>query len=274
MRIKCSMAYNCKSFRALGILFILPFSLFAADIPGKQNRNDTLPVLLHTLGLDETATDSQIVISIKNELLSEKDQRAKLSLIGEVAKFRKLHEATRAAIILAELKKECTDTEKDTAEPDESPNPYLPENIKREYMFMLPKIGPAIAPFIKTQLQRERGEFRQRIAVVLGLMRDTSVFKTLVHATANAQSGWIRALSARALRMYNNRAAVPVLKKALDDGFYVCEKEDVNPPKEYEYYLISYPVRQEAYYSLLELGVKVRQKGTGPKDYHRYIAEE
>jgi HEAT repeat protein len=263
--------YNLKIILTKTCL-VLFFIFMVTKVHGEAKEENQLDGLLKAKVLKVNATDSEIVRTFRKEINSEKDWRLRTNLVRSISRYGKLREEPRAKLILDALRRECEMPIKEIK--GEGIPPYLTKTIREGYMYDLINIGPNVKPFLLNEIMRDSGEVRERITVTLGLMKEKSVFRTLIDIVEKSGDGWVRALAARSLGEFNNKEAITVLKKALIDSFFINEKGDVVPPRGYEYMKIRYPVRQESFFSLKKLGVKVRKKGSNINGYHEYVVDE
>lgn len=111
--------------------------------------------------------------------------------------------------------------------------------IQGQYVFGLEDVGAEAIPHLKRHLEQLKlsvqslsaslGDLNsvdtvemQHILCALGLLRDKDVFDEVLQLLEDEEiDGYIRQTAAMALGEIQNKAAIPALKRALKDDFYV-----------------------------------------------------
>jgi HEAT repeat protein len=252
----------------------------------------------------EDTTDNRIVNLLIEGMFAENIAwQTKRDIARKIGNLHKIDPELRAKSLFEMIKRECeTPTSIETGGDEGGPIDY--SGLQHQYLYPLTYgIGTSTIPFLKEAFNKEKDKkvkewivialgnlkdkstvpflkkaldkekddkVKERIIIALGNLEDKEVFFVLLDMAINAKDERIRAEVASCLGNFGDKKAIPILKKALKDPFYEEKGGCVRAPRGYEYMNIHYPVRQSAYFSLIKLGVKIKQKGTGANEYHEY----
>ena len=140
--------------------------------------------------------------------------------------------------------------------------------IQRQYVFGLEDVGAKAIPHLRKHLDKVKVAVQnispslgntdsvdvaemQHTLCALGLLGDKETFTEVLKILKDEDGdGYMRQMAAMALGRIKNRAAIPALKRALQDDFRV------DYPK-FQFTKTIFPVREAAYRALKELGLKV-----------------
>jgi HEAT repeat protein len=218
-----------------------------------NDKNKSVQILVFDL-INVDKTSKSLIRYLIKRLRIEKDWGIKRELAEVLGKVKTLKIETRVNLILNELEKECRNPT--SLEFDEDSYAPITECIKCRYRIIIEDIGTSAIPFLKKRMKKSKGEFKQRLVITLGFLKEQSVYSDLINILTKEKDGWLRAWAARALGILGNKNAIPFLKEALKDEFFVIPpKLSMSLQREYKYYA----VRSEAWSALLSLGVDVQR---------------
>jgi len=105
------------------------------------------------------------------------------------------------------------------------------EFLKKNYSIALVKLAQGREYLIMESLSNATGEFRERLIIALGFLKDDSVHREIGRIYSQSQDPYIRLAAIEALYQYQDTLDVPIFEKALYDSFYVYKflNEDGKP---------------------------------------------
>lgn len=236
-------------------------------------RDENFHIRYETIHMiKEDIEDKELIDTLKENLFTEQEWRIKVDIVQLISKLQKLDSETKVKSILTLLKEEYKNPTS-TIKRDEGF--VASESIKRDYIHSLTLVGQSAIPILKKEKEKEISEIKEVIIVVLGQLRDEEVFSDLLKLAIDSKESYIRELSVRSLGDYENKSAIPVLKKALKDNYFTKSlPPDCRVPEGYEWSDVFYPVRIQSFFALKKLGVKIREKPLEPGQINEYIIEE
>ncbi|GBD97775.1 MAG TPA: HEAT repeat domain-containing protein [Nitrospirae bacterium] len=109
-------------------------------------------------------------------------------------------------------------------------------HLKDQYVFAIANAGDENPAFIISQLNKAKGEFKDRLILSLGLLKsqNVNIKHRIIQLAQKSQDGYIRALAMRVLGEWEDVALIPLLTNGLKDNFKVNVKTDLVTPNTYK----------------------------------------
>ena len=223
---------------------------------------DNRVVIRAALGIVENIPIDESTVVPLARRLEDKRWYIRTDTARSLGKAKGLKTETTVGLILNAMKGECRSPTPEPNTPDAERYIPLTAHVKSLYRAAILQIGTPTIPFLRERVKREKGEFRKQLIITLGYLGEPTVYGEVVEIAASDANNWSRAWAIGSLGKIGNKQAIPLLKKALEDPF-VVRGGDVTAPEGYEEWNLRYPIRDAAFSSLVELGVRVETKGSG-----------